>query len=219
MKKYVVYRAFTKKERPNESERYCYYGWSKSKSVVKAFIEQRSSKKYQIIKVDTDDLPRNISEDIDDDRYMIDFVKLRSAKTDEETLLFITQNELKECEMKIQLRFTDQASLSNIDGNGNYLDMFLAIDDYYADALYFIGYRPKEVDILFSSADTYDDYSLSDALEELIEEAYDNPPLFPEENIKHDPMPIAGLNSPAIDVSHKLYYSLESFIKVLIDDL
>lgn len=217
MKKYVVYRVFTKKERPNPKERYCYYGWSISKAVIKAFMQQRDSKKYDVIKVDTDNV-ECITEDIDDDNYMIDYIKLRSAKSDEEISLFLTRNELRECEMYIQSMFIEESSLSNINGTGNYIEMILQLDNYYADALFMIGYRPKEIDILFPSADYHDDYSSIESLEEAIDNAYDDSCRFAEEKIKHMPMNIPGLYA-SIDIANKLYYSVESFIKALRDNL
>lgn len=216
MKKFVVYRVFSKKERP-EKNRYVYYGWSSSKSVIKAFLKQRNPKKYDILKIDTDEVG-SITEDIDDDGCMIDYIKIRSAKTDEEICLFLTRNELKECEIFIQQMFIDQASLSNIDGDGNYVNMFLALDKYYADALFLIGYKPKEVDILFPSADYHDDYSSYLTMEEILDEAYDSLYDNPYEEVKHVPMNIPGLGA-SLDISNKLYYSFESFIKALKDNL
>lgn len=218
MKKYVVYRVFTKKERPKKDERMVYYGWSNSKVVIKAFLQQRDPKKYAVVKLKPEDIEM-YSESIDDDDYLIDYIKIRSTSTDEEMCLFMTRNELMESEVFIQRMFVDQASLSNIDGNGPYLNMVIGLDDYYFEALYLIGYRPKEIDILFPSADYHDDISSDMTLDETIESAYtgDSYSNTNQQN-EHSPMNIKGLGAFK-EVSNKLYYSFESFIKALRDKM
>lgn len=213
--KYLVYRVYTRDERPNIDERASFYGWSNNKSMIKAFTSQRSKKKYKILKVDQDEIARRFSEEIDDEEAALDFVKIKSASTHEEIFFITTMNELKETEKRIQRMFIDQASLSGIDGKGNYLEMFMNLDDYYADALYYIGFRPPEVDILFPSADYHDDYSNITKIEELIDDAYDGKYQSPAE-VRDNRIP--GLVAIE-DVANKIYYSVESFVKVLKDDL
>lgn len=213
--KYLVYRVYTRDERPNIDERASFYGWSNNKSMIKAFTSQRSKKKYKVLKVDQDEIARRFSEEIDDEEAALDFVKIKSASTHEEIFFITTMNELKETEKRIQRMFIDQASLSGIDGKGNYLEMFMNLDDYYADALYYIGFRPPEVDILFPSADYHDDYSNITKIEELIDDAYEGKYQSPGE-VRDNRIP--GLVAIE-DVANKIYYSVESFVKVLKDDL
>lgn len=216
--KYLVYRVYTRKERPDYDDRSRFYGWSKSKAVIKAFSEQRNRKKYKIFKMNKEEIVKTLSEDIDDADAMIDILTLKSVKTGEEMYLFTTNNELRECEKKIQRMILDQASLENIEGDGNYLEMFINLDEYYADALYIIGYRPREVDILFPSADYHDDPSDITKVEEVIDDAYDGVAAFPQEVYGCQPNRLLGL-STLDDPTNKIFYSIESFIKVLRDDL
>lgn len=215
-KKYIVYRVYSKKERPRADERLSYYGWSESKSVIKAFLQQRSPNKYKVYKINKEDITPSM-DDINDSYNMIDYIKLKSALTQEEFSLFMTMGEMKECEKRIQRMFIDQCALSNIEGNGNYLEMFMNLDEYYADALFYIGFRPEEIDIMFPSSDYHDDYSNFTKIEEAIDDAYVGAYLHPEETYDKNKF-IPGLYAMD-DVSKMLYYSLESFIKVLIDDM
>lgn len=216
-KKYVVYRVYSKKERSEENIRHSFYGWSESKSVIKAFLQQRNPEKYKVYKFNKEEIPVSVVDDLDDPFNMIDFIKLKSAATHEEFYLFMTIIEMKSCEKRIQEMFINKCSLSNINKDGNYLEMFLNLDEYYADALFYIGFRPEEVDILFPSSDYHDDYSGYLKIEEDIDDAYDNLYNYPPEFIKQNKS-IPGL-SMMDDVANKIYYSIESFIKVLIDDL
>lgn len=217
-KKYLVYRTYTKKERPGLSDRSRFYGWSSNKSVVKAFLEQRNPKKYTVIKMSKDRIAETFSEEIDDVDAMIDMLKLKSVSTGEEIPLFMTLNEMRETEKKIQRMFDDTASLERIDGTGNYLQMFLNFDEYYADALFLIGCRPREIDIMFPSADYHDDYSSIMKVEEEIDNAYDRIYTSPSETYTSHYNKILGL-STLEDVCNKIYYSIESFVKVLKDDM
>lgn len=216
--KYLVYRIYHNSECSDFTDRSRFYGWSTNKNIIKAFRKQRNQKKYKIIKMSENEISKTFSEDIDDIDAMIDYIKLRSVKTNEKMTLFLTLNEMRETEKKIQRMFLDQASLSRIQGTGNYLQMFLHLDNYYADALYFIGFRPREVDDLFPSADYHDDYSSIEKIEEEIDAAYEEMYQFPRETVKKTTESAVGL-AVIEDASNKIYYSLESFIKVMKDDM
>lgn len=216
--KYLVYRIYHKSECSDATDRSRFYGWSTNKNIIKAFRKQRNQKKYKIIKMSENEISKTFSENIDDIDAMIDYIKLRSVKTNEKMTLFLTLNEMRETEKKIQRMFLDQAALSRIPGTGNYLQMFLHLDNYYADALYFIGFRPREVDDLFPSADYHDDYSSIEKIEEEIDAAYEEMYQFPREIVKKSTESAVGL-AVIEDVSNKIYYSLESFIKVMKDDM
>lgn len=216
--KYLVYRIYTKEERPNADERSVLYGWSMNKSIIKAFCNQRNKDKYMVIRMSNDDIIRTFSEEIDDTDAMIDFIKLKSAKTHEVIYLFMTLNEMRETEKKIQKMFLDQAALENIPDDGNYLNLFMNLKDYYADALFFIGFRPREVDVIFPSADPRDDYASIDRISQQIDEAYDGLFGYPQEELRRNPENIVGM-SKIEDVANKICYSIESFIKVMRDDM
>lgn len=216
--KYLVYRVYSKEERPDIEDRHILYGWSTSKSIIKAFRKQRNKDKYRVIKMTNDDIIRTFSEEIDDTDAMIDFIKLKSAKTHEVVYLFMTLNEMRETEKKIQKMFLNQASLDSIPGDGNYLELFMNLDDYYADALFFIGYRPREVDILFPSADPRDDYASVDRIEQQIDQAYEELYGFPQEELRRTTDNVIGLSNIE-DVANKICYSVESFIKVMREDM
>lgn len=213
--KYLIYRIYSRDERPDDDERARFYGWTRSKSMMKGFISQRNKKKYKIIKADEEEIAKVFSEEVDDANVMLDFVKLKSAATHEEIYFISTMNELCEAEKQIQRMFIDQASLSEIDGNGDYLQMFINLDPYYADALYYIGFRPPEVDIMFPSADYHDNYSDITKIEELIDDAYEGKYESPGVSRNNQVPGLVAIE----DVANKIYYSIESFVKVLKDDL
>lgn len=216
--RYLVYRVYDKKERPDIYERSRLYGWSKNKNVAKAFLRQRSSNKYSVIKMPQEKLAEIFSENYEDSEFMIDFIKLKSAETHEEFIVFMTRTEMLEAEIKIQRMFHNLSSLNNIPGDGNYLELFLNLKDYYAEALRYIGYRPSEVDILFPSANFHDDISDVSNVIDQIELAYNGGSCFPTETETYGVSAPLGL-STIDDVANKILYSLESFIKVLKDDM
>ena len=97
--RYMVYRKYSKKERPSAtpSERIVFYGWTRSKDIIKAFTTQRDKNKYKVVKVYDDDLDRSGSKDADyalDDELAIDFIILPIASSKETVTLFVTSREL-----------------------------------------------------------------------------------------------------------------------------
>ena len=90
--KYLIYRIYSAKERPEMNERSVFYGWTSSKKVAKAFLKQRDKNKYRAIKMNDEEIIQNIpySDEIITVESMIDFVKLRSAKTHEDIYFFTT---------------------------------------------------------------------------------------------------------------------------------
>lgn len=209
---------YSKEERPDYEDRSRLYGWSRSKSVVKAFMKQRSKDKYRVFKMNENEIARTFSEDIDDPEAMIDLIKLKSVKSGELIGIFMTSNEMLETEKKVQKLFYDQASLSNVEGDGNYVSMFLHIKDYYADALYIIGCRPGEIDAIYPSSDYHDDYANLMDIEEKIDNAYMGMYLCPQEVWQRSDTSLRGL-SMIDDISNKILYSVESFIKVMREDM
>lgn len=222
--KFLVYRSFSKKERPelNHKERNVFYGWTEHKSILKAFLSQRNKNKYKVYKVSDEDIEKFYSEDVTYNETKIDCIKTKSSKTHEEYVLFITGVELQESEIKIQQIFRDLSSIKDLPGNYNYLDMILHLDSYYFDALYYIGYRPPEIDAIYDSADPRADFSTYYDVEESIEMAYGEYFSYGYGEEYKDLM----LNKSTLvgasvldDVATKIIYSLESFIMVLKDNL
>lgn len=220
---YLIYRAYSEKERPGSSprDRIVFYGWTSGKSVVKAFFEQRDKKKYKVRKILEEDMDREVKGYIDgelDFQYLIDFIKLKSSSTGEDVQLFMTGNELKQAEIKIQEYFRDLAGLVERDnGKTRLLELYINLDDYYLDPLQYIGFNPPEMDALFDSVEyrESDDYAYS--IEGLIESRYESAYDVPSETYVHTGL-IPGFSAmPA--VSNKILYSIESFIKVMKEDL
>lgn len=222
-KNYIVYRIYSKKERPERVERSIFYGWTHSKDIVKIFLKQRNKKKYKVLKMTDEEVIYNIPNSDETITYdtMIDFVKLRSAKTAEEIYFFTTLREMKEAEINIQRIFHNMSSIDKIKDKGdgrNYLNMIFNLDDYYLSALFYIGYRPPEIDVLFPSASETDNFSTLYEVEESIEDAYSGVAEHPIDDLDGRYRNVPGLITIE-DVASKLIYSIESFVMVLKDDL
>lgn len=236
---YLIYRTYSSKERKDPDQRTVFYGWTGLKSVRDAFLMQRNSDKYKAIKCYKKDIADTHAlylydsawtrgEDAFGDRLhfmdeyvdynnMIDVIKLISSTTGEEVMFFTTSDELHEGEIRIQRLKEELCSMETMEGKKDvkvYLEMILNLDPYYGDALRYIGYRPKELDILFDSSTGFGEL---DEIEMQIHEAYDAAVEYPREWINEIPE-LPGL-SILDDVSSKVIYSLENFIKVLKEDL
>lgn len=219
-KVYLIYRIYSQEEIEENKHVSRYYGWTRFKEVAKAFTSQRDKKKYKVIEkeyINGDDLYDGINGiDLIDDRYMINYIKLESSKSDLEVTFLTTQDELHESEIKIQRMMIDEASLESIDklkGSGiKVLELFINLKEKYSDLLYFIGYRPRDLEAIFSRV-----ASSEDEIEHQIDLAYDGYAESPQEDPCYIPSPpgLAILD----DISMKVIYSLEAFIKVLREDL
>lgn len=217
--KFLIYRIYSKKEMSSDNNKYraVLYGWTENKAVLKGFLEQRNPKKYRSIKITSEDIEEKFSENTLDSENRIDILKLKSVTSKNDISFFTTLKEMREAEIKIQQYFHDLSSLSDIEGNYNYLDLFCNINDYYKVALEFLGFRPQELDIIFPSASEYDSYSNIFKTEEQIESCYDEFVVYDDTDTKvFNKLP--GL-SAIDDVANKILYSLESFVKILVDDL
>lgn len=211
MKHYLIYKDLTP------------YGWSFDFDIVKAFLAQRNDS-YRWIKSTDKELdiifnPNGNVWELDSsvNSRMINCVKLKSVKYHKDFVLFITLDELRLCEKLIQKMMIDQCQLNKNDISADDLIKYISIignlQDRYYNALYFIGYRPPEFLSLYCQR--YTDYDVND----LIDIAYDecswlNCQLY--NSILQNGIPsINNLN----DIYMKVIYSLESFIKVLRDEL
>lgn len=212
---YLVYRVFDRKERPWKVDGSIMYGWTNNKKVLKAFLQQRDKNKYRVFGFDKEELGEMYSSSIPPIESMIDMThNLKSAATGEVIPFFSTSNEFTEAQKRIHRIFQELCSLSNIESKKRdtkyFVDMYTNLDEKYTEALHYIGYRPKEIDILYDSM-----MEQADVIHRLdtVYETF-NPR---EWDYEHGDMQLGY--SVLEDVSEKIIYSIESFIKVLKDDL
>lgn len=211
-KKYLVFRIYSKKEKPNLSERAVYFGWSDYKFVIKGFMEQRSPDKYRVVKMDIEEFNQYESHNSYSNSWgsrlrRIDIIKLKSVQDGKIYPFFSTAEESKKAELDIQGLFSDLASVSTIDENDNdfkYLNMYYNLDEDYKEILEFIGYKPPEMKALF------------DSVEDAITDAYEDVLLLGDDFSMSDGIPGQYYID---DIAKKIIYSLESFVKILQDDL
>lgn len=199
---FIIYRVYNSEERLMAIRNTRLYGWTDNKKVLKAFLKQRDESKYTFVEMDEEEVGRVFSESSPPTDGMINYIKLKSSKTDEETTLFMTPNELIEIEKKIQMMFEELCSINNFPFANEekeilyFVNLIMNIKEKYFEALYYIGYRPREIDMIFDHVD--EPY----AREQLLDLSYGHY-LYPASD----------------DISKIVIYSLESFVKVMIDDL
>lgn len=225
-KLYLIFRVYSKKEQPKLEYRSKFWGWTIDKNILKAFLSQRDKKKYKVITQITEEATEEFKRMVDNNGYldrdhMLDIIKLRSAANGKIMNIFSTSGELYQYEIGIQKRMKELSSLSAINGikgSGiNILELFVNLNDEYADALYRIGYRPPDIDILGDNA-FYGAGELDDDIEEQIGDAYcgyNESPSELAEGFHKQPPGLANLEDPA----HMILYSVESFIMILKEDL
>ena len=213
---YLVYRVYSKKERPDYNSRIIFYGWTNSKNVIKAFFQQRNKSKYYVCKTSMEELGERFSENNLEYNNFIDYLPLRFVSTGEKINFFMTIDEMHEAEIKIQRYFREKCELVTIDkGKTHLLNLFMNLDDYYVNALEYIGFIPPEINELFPSANPLED-NIED-IEDMISDGYDTYYGAPAEHLEHLSTP------PGISIMDKVYtkilYSVESFVKILKEDL
>jgi len=218
--KYLVFRTYMENERPDISspeERIVLYGWTSNKNILKAFFSQRNKDKYRVKKVSTEDLAYYYSDtDLSMD-IMIDFLTLKIASTGEEIEFFITKHEMMETEKKIQAYFRNLSSIVDRGKCGiKHLNMFNNLDEYYADALLYLGFEPPEIEALYDVCGYHECTSSEDMINMEIEGAYSMYDYPEEEYHRKDEIP--GLSTFTLPAK-KILYSLESFIMILREDL
>lgn len=195
------------------------YGWTFSKSILYIFLKQRN-KKYNFIQVSKDELELTFNADGTTSQRMVNFVRLKSVLTGTDFNLYLTSLELKNTEVLIQRLIRDQAALTLNFKDGDKLIkatwMILNLKDRFSSALFLLGYRPKEITGLFPE----NEFGSVDGIEEIIESAYEEVWLPPSmyNSIFNNKSKIPSLNILP-DLYSKIIYSLESFIKVLRDEL
>ena len=214
---FLVYRVYSAKERPDTSRdaRMVFYGWTYNKNVIKALFTQRDKSKYYVVKTDKEEIGDNYAENMLEYDSMIDYIPLKFASTKEEIKFFTTKEEMQQAEIRIQRMFREMCNLVDRDkGNIILLTLFMNLKDYYAFPLEYIGFQPPEINDLFQSMDA--ESSLED-IEDLITDGYSSALQSPYEEIVHSNK-IPGLTFLG-NTYLKILYSVESFIKVLKEDL
>ena len=208
---YLVYRTYSFEEMPNasEEERRPLYGWTCSKDVIKAFCTQRNPDKYLVRKVSEHEVGEMLSEVAWDDTNEIDFLILRVASTGEEVKLFMTKSEMEECEIRIQRYFRELADIVSKQGYG-VLDLYVNLRKKYLEPLYVIGFNPME-SIDMDDTGMYRGLCTDEYMVDWeIHQAYQS-----NDKFKNN---ILGLQSIS-SIHGKVIYSLESFLKVMREDL
>lgn len=209
---FLVYRVYGPDEdRPVHVKdgQYHLYGWTTSKKVLKAFLQQRNKNKYIVKETDLEEIAEAYSSNDLKEEKMIDIAEFTSSQSGERIKFFSTQDELDYASNKIRSMFDDISSVTWILENTStkrdiefFVHLINSLKPKYADALHYIGYRPKEIEDLFDSADSiYDGDSPRDWFEDP----------------KKDDM-YSGADGE-YDVSKYIIYSMESVIKVLREDL
>lgn len=195
------------------------YGWTFSKLILKLFLKQRN-KKYSFIESSLPELERVFNEDGILSCSMINSVKLKSVLTGTDFLLYITADELRNVETLIQRLVRDQAKLSlkfkSYDTLMKAIWMILNLKNEYSSALFFLGYRPNEITGLFPE----NEFGSEEGLEEIIDSCYEEMwlPAAQYNSIFNTSNKIPSLHVLP-DLYSKIIYSLESFIKVLREEL
>lgn len=213
--RYAVFRYYSPKEAPtiDYRDRVVFYGWTDHKSVMKAFLAQRNSKKYIVKRMDRDEVENMVEHgdhmELDDPEHRIDIIQLPSKNLEAKIDIFMTEYEMKEVEKDIQSRMRSYASVDaydkyTLEDMYTLVNMFVNLEEPYQDILYYLGFRPIELDMLDESEDGY-------TIMDQIDAGY--------ANRRHctftNPRGVSHLQ----DDYTKTLYSMENFIKSMIRDM
>ena len=204
MSRYLVYRIH---RNPTEEDINPLYGWSDSKDIIKAFMSQRDNKKYVVKKVREDDIGEAFSEVAWDDTNKINYLPLQSVTTGETVCLFMTLQEMQETEKHVQRYFRELANIIEL-SNFKVFDLYINLKSRYIEALGLVGFDPNIGDDFngffggFCTEEWPQEWEISQAYQMKVDPR-NRPP---------------GLET-LTTVASKIIYSLESFIKVMRDDL
>lgn len=198
---YLVYRRYSDeelKERRRSGEilrdRNRFFGWTDNKHTIKLFSLQRSSKKYFIRQVTLEELS-NIGTERTMENFQLELISLQSNRLKRSVALMTTADERDTFERKIRRMFTEACSLGPWITEGdvvNFTRMVNCIANLipkYAGALAYLGYVNTDLNSVFDSVDD----------EEWID------------------LYRPGGNS--LNTGKLIIYSLESVIKVILDDM
>ena len=203
---YLIYR------QEDDTNNFTFHSWTSNKFIAKAFLTQRNPKKFRLIKVRRNEFNKLSNQISDIEIRMIDYLKIASSKTGEFITLFISKEDLRETEIKIQRLFSSKCNfkLNFHKEEITYMaNLYLNLKKEYIEALDIIGYHPEEISELFPNCNDWEEIAVDQ-----IENIYSF--LFNGTNYEHtDYIPgILGLST----VASKIIYSLESIVKVMKDD-
>lgn len=215
-KVFIVIRVY-----PDDHTRDHVYGWSESKKIIQAFMKQRSSDKYQVFRMTSEELAQMFSENAMEATNQIDYFKIQSAHTGDTVVFFTTKDEMMEAERKIQKYFRELPHLiEHADGREEAVHLFTRLRKKYAEALDYLGFRPEEVEMIYDRDDWIgDNGELSiDAICEMIENNYSEKAIDEYRNgWDNSKKPLGTITSD--DIYPRLLTSLESFIMVLKEEM
>lgn len=212
---FMVYR--TKNDEPDTSSVHL-YGWTMHKTVVKAFMRQRTKGKYNVVKMYEDEIEEMYSESPLSIENMIDeFIFPMASSNGDKVVILSTKSEMYETEVRIQKYFRELPKLLEDGDDMHIIELFLNLKEYYSDALEFIGFRPMEIESLFGS-DTYIACENSiELIKDEIEDAYISDQINEYRTANHS-RDLPGL-SKLTEPYSRVLYSLEAAIKVLKEEL
>ena len=208
---YLIFRVYN-----GDPERDRLYAWSRNKKLVKALLKQRDSSKYDVKKLEREAVDYYYPEGELENGNQLNWLQLKSSSTGETVAFLTTMDEMQNTEKKIQNKFKSIPSLvERADGSSVVLELFHNLKDDWKNPLEFIGFRPIDLDYLFQSDDMIGCATSLDMIEGDIDDAYSA-----YDDLKHKGAfkSIIG-QSMLNDVSTKILYSLESFVKTLKEDL
>lgn len=204
---YLLDRVYKKSDNyvKNGGNDWRYYGWTNHKSILKLFFQQRDPKKYDVFRYNEYEIEDNKNLiDFIDEKYEIQPIKLASVKADgRKIILYTTEREEREAEESIKRTFSDLASLTKHNDLNDeeklprMVKAYCGFKEKYLDALDAIGFFPEEIENKFDSVD--DPY---------YESSDDCNFIFPHRK-----------NDIGSKPYHQVLYSLESFIKVMKEDM
>lgn len=193
-----------------------FYGWTANKSILNAFLKQRSKNKYVVERMELNGTEieycsnrKMLSTEYLDLRseLMIDILELKSCQSGATVKFFTTEEEKQRIERDIKVMFDELRSFDRIDDENiiKLVNLYNKLDEKYMDALECIGYRPMEISYIYDKVDDiYGDREVG----------IDDCVGFDSEDGCH-----ITTDEYSNDPSKVIIYSLESVIKVLKDDL
>lgn len=192
------------------------YGWTANKSILNAFLKQRSKNKYMVERMELNGSEieycsnrKMLSTEYLDLRseLMIDILELKSCQSGTIVKFFTTEEEKQRIERDIKVMFDELRSFDRIDDERiiNLVNLYNKLDEKYMDALEYIGYRPKEISYLYDKVDDMYGDDREVGIDCIGFDSEDGCHITSDE-YSNDP-------------SKVIIYSLESVIKVLKDDL
>lgn len=210
---YLVYRVYgPDEERPVHIKDGIYhlFAWTTSKKILKVFLQQRSKDKYIVKETDLYEIGEAYSDNNLKEEKMLDVTQLISSRSGEVIKFISNEEELEWASGKVRKMFEELSSIGWILDNTStnrdqlfFVNLINSLKDKYGDALYYLGYRPEEIDAMNGDDnDRYDDHGPRDWFEDS------------QKSQKY-----TDVDPEYVDASKYIIYSIESIVKVLKHDL